>query len=343
MSIEYIADSVIDLIKKNLIAESKITSDINVGDTVISVYNSYRFHAGEEIVIIDYGYNDPDHIHYNVLEYAKIKAINSTTSITLSNQTQGHWTLEDKSFIQKTIGHSPLHSSNVLYGDRAVIPIEEMAITVEPVSLSNDWLYIQGGLNEEYRLRIMIYGKSILTDEGRRILDRYSWAIYSLLNSNIHLEVNGYDTPLMNNYSAGDNIVVIEDTPENRENFVVKENTDYSLQDNITGSCSLGMRIVDVRYEGGLMFIEISPVDDSDYLLSEFAVFRRLGMYIYDSRVDSINYGQVSKGSALLRASEVNWFGKKINEFKFPQTSDGLNNFERVEDNSSSSSSSNDD
>lgn len=339
MSIEYITDGIIDLIKKNLIAESKITSDINAGDTVISVYNAYRFHADEEIVIIDYGYTVSGHVHYNLFEYAKIKSVNSTTSITLRDPVQSDWTLADQSFIQKTIGHSPLYADNVLYGDREVIPVDDIAITVEPVSLSNDWLYLQGGLNEEYRLRIMIYGKSIETDEGRRILDRYSWAVYSLLNSNIHLEVNGYDTPLMNDYSAGDNILIIEDTPENRENFVVKDNTDYSLQDNITGSCALGIRIVDVRYEGGLIFIEISPADGNDYHLSEFAVFRRLGMYIYDSRVDSINYGQVSKGSAFLRASEINWFGKKINEFKFPQTSDGLKNFDRVEDNSSSSSS----
>jgi len=340
MSVEYITDSIIDLIKKNLIAKSNIVSDVNVGDTVINVYNAYRFHADEEIVFIDYGYNVVGNVHYDMFEYSKIKSVNSTTSITVSSPVQSDWTVANKSFVQKTIGHSPLYVDNVLYGDREVIPVDDIAITVEPVSLNNDWMYLQGGLNEEYRLRIMIYGKSIETSEGRRILDRYSWAVYSLLNSNLHLDVNGYETPLLSDYTAGDNTVVIEDTPENRENFVVLPNTDYSLQDNLTGSCALGIRITSRIISGGLIYLVINPVDDSSYSLSEFAMFRRLGIYIYDSRADSINYGQVSKGSAFLRASEINWFGKKINEFRFPQTSDSLEDFDRIDENSSSSSSS---
>ena len=54
----------------------------------------------------------------------------------------------------------------------------------------------------------------------------------------------------------------------------------------------------------------------------------------------NVDFGQVSKGSAFLRAAELNWWGKRINHHSFPQTSDGVNDFDEKEEVSSSSSSS---
>jgi hypothetical protein len=330
MSIELIVDGIIDLIKKNLIAKTDLLLDASAGDTIINVKNAYRFHKDEEIVLIDWGYNNEDHQHYQIFEYAEIKRIIDTKHIELKSSLSDNWLLSDNSFVQKTIGHSPLYEDNVLYGDREVVPIEDIAITVEPSSLSNEWIYIQGGLSEDYKVRIVIYGKATSMEEGRRTLDRYSWALYSLLNSNIHIDVNDVDTPLLVNYASGSNTVVIEDTPENRENFVVVGNTDaapYILQDNLRASC--WFRVSNVSYSGGFIYLTINPTMGNNFTLSEFAVIRKKGMYIYDSRADSVNFGQVSKGSAFLRASEINWFGKRVNEHIFPQTSDGVNNFEQ--------------
>jgi len=343
MSIELIADGIIDIIKKNIIAETDVTSDVSTGDTDIAIDNAYRFHADEEIVLIDYGYNQQGHTHHNVFEYARIKSVNSTTSITLHDAVVGTWLVADQSFIQKTIGHSPLYSDNVLYGDREVIPTDDIAITIEPVSLSNEWIYLQGGLSEEYRVRIMVYGKSITTDEGRRILDRYSWAVYSLLNNNLHIDVNNVEAPLVNDYAAGGNTVVIEDNDFNRLHFTV--NTDvnapkeYSLQDN-QGASHWFFNITNRVVGGGNIHITMGGSDANNFLLTEFAVIRHIGLYIYDSRADGVNYGEVSKGSAFLRASEINWFGKWVNRHYFPQTSDGVDNFDRIPEGSSSSSSS---
>jgi hypothetical protein len=331
MSIENVTDGVIDLIKKNIIAKTDVISDISIGDTTISVYNSYRFHAGEEIVIIDFGYNQPGHVHYNSFEYARIKTVNNTNSITLYSSVQSNWEIAQKSFIQKTIGHSPLYEDNVLYGDREVIPVDDMAITVEPVSLGNEWIYLQGGLSQEYKLRIMVYGKSISSDEGRRILDRYSDAVYSLLNSNIHLDVNDYDVPILTDYSSGTNTIVIEDTPENQENFVVFSPPypfSYVLQDNLGASC--WFKFTDRVIGGGLITLTMDRSFGSDFLLDEFAVVRRFGTYVYDSRADQVVFGQVSKGSAFLRAAEISWFGKIVKEHVFPQTSDGVDDFSKI-------------
>jgi len=331
MSIENVTDGIIDLIKKNIIAKTDVVSDILIGDTTISVYNSYRFHAGEEIVIIDFGYNQPGHIHYNSFEYARIKTVNGTDSITLYSPIQSNWEISEKSFIQKTIGHSPLYEDNVLYGDREVIPVDDIAITVEPASLGNEWIYLQGGLSQEYKLRIMIYGKCISSDEGRRILDRYSDAVYSLLNSNIHLDVNDYETPILVDYSSGTNTIIIEDTPENRENFVVFSPPypfSYVLQDNLGVSC--WFKFIDRAIDSGLITLTMNGNFDIDFLLDEFAVVRRFGAYVYDSRADQVVFGQVSKGSAFLRAAEISWFGKIVKEHVFPQTSDGVDDFNKI-------------
>lgn len=340
MSVELIADGVIELIKKNIIAKTDLLHDANVGSSVINVKNAYRFKKDEEISIIDWGYNDSSHPHYQIFEYAKIKEVNDTRTITLYDDLNDSWLVSDNAFIQKTIGHSPLYEDNVFYGDREVIPVNDIAITVEPASLSNDWIYIQGGLSEEYRLRLMIYGKAITVEEGRRILDRYSWSVYSLLNRNIHINLNDFFTPLLKDYEIGDTEIVIEDTPENRDKFLpsVGNIRDYLVQDNNGISC--WARVKNVVYDNDLIYLEISTMN-KNFLLTEFATIRKMGRYVYDSRADSINYGQVSKGSAFLRASEINWFGKKVNEHIFPQTSDNIEDFEEKTPYNESSSSGN--
>jgi hypothetical protein len=344
MPIEPIVDGVIDLIKKNMVARTNVTSDVTTGANVISVENSMHFSANQEIVLIDYGYNDPNSSHYQIFEYAKIKTVSNTRSIILTNNVQGNWTVANGTFIQKTIGHSPLYDDQIYYGDREVIPTDLMALTVEPVSMSNDWIYLQGGLDEEYTLKITIYGKSVDTEEGRRILDRYSDNVTQLLNENMHLQVNTYETPIMFNVNIGDTQIIIEDTPDNRENIVLTNvlipmlktmKLSYQLQDNL--GVSLWMEITNITYSGGLMYLTISPASDRNFVLSEYAILKKIGAYIYDSRASAATYGVVSKGSAILRASEINWYAKQVNEFSFPQRSLSVNTFTEIDESSSSS------
>jgi hypothetical protein len=330
MFIEEITDGIIDLIKKNLIAKTALTQDAEIGDTVISVYNSGRFNINEEICLIDYGYNIEGHVHYNVFEYARIKSINSTTSITLQAPLQSLWETSEGAFIQKTIGHSPLYEDNVLYGDREVIPSEDITITVEPVSVGNEWIYIQGGLSQDFKLRIIIYGKSIAFESGRRILDKYSYAVYSLLNSNLHLNVNDYDTPIIEDFLINTNTLRIENNPKNLETFIESPDSfDYVIQDNLGSTCWL--KILSRNVTDDYIELTINKTLNRDFTKNEFAVIRKIGMYIYDSRADGIEFGQVSKGSAFLRASEINWFGKYVKEHDFPQKSGRTQDFTKIE------------
>jgi len=344
MAVVPIVDGMIDLIKKNIIAKSNAISDITIGSTVVNIENSFFMEKDQEVILIDWDYNVEGTAHYDTYEYASIKEVNNTHSITLYTPVLNNWLVSNHAFVQKTIGHSPLYDEYVLYGDREVIPTDDMAVTVEPLSLSNEWIYIQGGLSEEYRLSIMVYGKDVETEEGTKIMNKYTDAIYDLLNGNIHIDVDNYDSPILVDVGAGSNVVYVEDTTENREYFIPSStipwpyyiNT-YEVQDN--NHAEIDFQISSVSYSGGRIRIELNANLWWSYTTENYAVFIRHGRYMYDSRVDNIEYGTVQKGSAYIRAARLTWFGKEVKEHKFPQRSKGVSEFKEIENSSSSSSS----
>ena len=319
MDIEGIVDSIIDHVKLELIAKTNLTSDALVDSTTISVGDTFHFHAGQEIVFIDYGYNDTNSEHYQIFEYSVVKSIVDSFTIELTTAIKSNWYLAQSSFIQKTIAHSPLYEQNIFYGDREVIPTDEVAITIEPLTVSNDWLYLQGGLSEESRLAIFVYGQSVETEEGMRILNKYAKAVYDLLNSTLHLNINDYHTPILNDILDGDTEFCVCDTTENRENFVVSdENETYQFQDNISPKC-FNHKVTNRTISGGSICLETEEPFTRDILKSEFGISIRNNRYFYDSRIVNVTFGLTNKGSAVLRAAELSWFGKEIIEHSFPQ------------------------
>ena len=341
MAIEPIVDAIRDIIKQNIIAKTNVTSDIHTGDTTIYVENSFQFRDWKntrEIVLIDYNYDVPNTPHYQIFEYSQIEKVNNTTSITLTSPVVGNWLVSNKTFIQKTVGHTPLYEENVYYGDREVIPLDQVAIAVEPSSLSNDWMFIQGGLNEEYKIDIIIYGRDIKFEDGKRVLDRYSDHVYQLMINNIHLNIDEYSTRLTQDYLIsiypGDITLYVADTPENRENIIVSNGINtyqynngdglYTLQDNYNSICCW-FNITNITYSGGQMILTMDRAINTSFKVSDFAyLFRTKKYYLWDSRVDNITYGKVSKGSAYVRASQLSWYGKRINQMAFPQASNKI-------------------
>jgi hypothetical protein len=67
------------------------------------------------------------------------------------------------------------------------------------------------------------------------------------------------------------------------------------------------------------MCLTLNKPLQSGYTMAEFALISRLNRYIYDSRIDNVTWGVTQKGSAILRAAELSWFGKEVNEHAFPQ------------------------
>lgn len=356
MPVTEVVDGLIDLIRKNLVAKTNVTSDVLTGQVLVNVENSFHYNDGEEVVILDWGYNDPSSPHYGKYEYCVIKEVNNTHWITLDSAIEdpsGGWLVSEEAFIQKTIGHSPLYDDRVYYGDREVIPSEEMAITVEPLSLSNEWIYLHGGLSEEYRVSLIIYGKNVETEEGMKILNKYTDSVYELFNRSMHIDINNYDTPLLANVAAGSTTVVVKDTADNRQYFKpsvnIPDDEVYEIQDN--KGIEIDLFVVSVSTPGdGNMYITVNQNDPTlypgepiarSYSIDEYAVFRRHGRYFYDSRIDNIEYGVVQKGSVFIRAARLNWFGKEVQEYSFPQKSLGVDYFQQIDsplgDSSSSS------
>lgn len=333
VSTSKITTAIIDLIKNHITARTTLTQNANVGDSTITVRNAFQFKKKDEIVLIDNGYNNIDSPRYQQLEYAVIKEVVDVNTIILKNSLGGEWLISEGAAVQKTIAHSPLFPDNILYGDREVIPTNEMAITVETSSMSNEWIYLEGGLSEDYKVRIMVYGKSVKSEEGRIILDRYSDAIYTMLNENIHIDIDNIKTPILQDIPVGGNKIYIEKTEENEEYYVtmtesgaLQTNRQFVLQDAHKDSSTchfFDISSVDPNYGfiNGVEAIELTTHEpiQFNYTTSNYAILIRWQSYIYDSRVDSINFGQVFKGSAVLRASEINWFGKIVNEHSFPQ------------------------
>jgi hypothetical protein len=322
MDIEGVVDSIIDIIKAELIAKTDLTADATTGDTTISVFNSFHFHPGQEIVFIDYNYNVEGHEHYQVFEYSVVKRVIDTKTIELTTPVISNWLLSDQAFIQKTIAHSPLYDQNVLYGDREVIPTDEVAITVEPVNISNEWIYLQGGLSEESRVSIFIYGQSVETEEGMRILNKYTKAVYDLLVGSLHLNINDHQAPLTGDINLYDTQFCVCDTPENREYFVVtqpgRHRERYMFQDNLTPRCVM-YEITDRNISGGEICLTVSCPFLEEISKAEFGMAIRMNRYFYDSRIDSVTFGVTQKSSAVLRAAELSWFGKEVNLQTFPQ------------------------
>jgi hypothetical protein len=62
----------------------------------------------------------------------------------------------------------------------------------------------------------------------------------------------------------------------------------------------------------------------SHFRTRDFAVLRRKKRFMYDSRVDNVEYGTVQKGSAFLKAGRLSWFGKETEQFSYPQVNRGL-------------------
>lgn len=343
-SVSEVVRGIMSLISENIVAKTNVTSDVLVSD-IVHVENSFHFEPDQEIILIDWGYDNSNYSttsHYDVYEYARIKEVVDTRTIQLYANTESNWLVSDQAFIQKTIGHSPLYDDRIYYGDREVIPSEDMAVTVEPVSKSNEWIYIQGGLSEEYRVSIAIYGKDIETEEGMEILNKYSDAIYNLMNSNLHIDINDYNTPLLANVAAGAITVVVEDNQDNRDNILpssqIVDDEVYEVQDN--QGVEIDLFCVDVTTPGdGNMYVTLNqnnpvlygvqPLNRS-YNLEEYAVLRRHGRYFYDSRADNVEFGVVQKGSAMIRAAKINWFGKEVVEHSFPQRSKGVDYFPEV-------------
>jgi hypothetical protein len=336
LPIDELIDGMRSYIQKNLVAKAVLTSDASTSVTTISVDNAFRFLPNEEIVILDETYNNSGSLNFDILEYAVVKEVVDTRTIELLSPIEqtndGGWTVGKGAFIQKTIGHTPLFTDQVYYGDRDVVVKDDVSITIAAGDKSSEWIAIQGMLSNEYNLSITIYIKDIDTEDGERMLHKYCDALENLFLQNIHLDIDDYNTPLVRDAVLADDFVFVENTAENRDYFKVSESSNTPRQINIQDNlgATTWYSVNEIEEIGSELRVTLSRALQRDFKLDEFAILTKLGRYIYDSRASGINYGFVTKGSALLRAGQLSWFGKETEGFCFPQRSRGADDFDRI-------------
>ena len=212
-----LAEGLIDLLKRYLIAYTKISEDAFIGDKKIKVNNSIRFRAGEQIILFDdNSIFDNDSGERIGVEFNEV-AIDATETeeIVLKNKLKNDWLLENNARLQKVIANSVLEPGDIYYGDREAITFNEVAVCVEPESKSSEWMALGGLAGYEYRIGILVYVKAAGSgdprdeDRAARVCHLYADAIEDLLIRNIHVDVTVSEVPIIENVFAGQDYVII--------------------------------------------------------------------------------------------------------------------------------------
>ena len=305
MPVEQLIDGMINVLKKNVVARTRLTQDVFAGTGIIKVDNSFHFENVNEIALFDEGGAD-------ALNFHTIANIIDTTTIQLLQPVTRDFLVSRSAMIQKALGNSYVFAEDILFGDREVIPNpDRVIITVNPDSLSNNWIYLMGGLDEEYKLTITIYAKDDAFEDGLRIISKFADNIYHLLNNNIHLDIVNDETPLTADVSIGSNTVQIADTSSWP---VDASDHRYELQDNENVEIDFAIDSVPNSTD-----IVLSRDTVKDYMISRKAILRRRVRYLYDSRVDNVDFGYISKDNTIFKAARLSWFCKETEEYGFPE------------------------
>ena len=294
------------LIQKNVVARTLLTQDCLVGQGVVIVDDTFRFEDTNEIMLVDIN---------GLTEYHVLLKKLDTNHLQLLEPVQNDFLVANGAIVQKAVAWVPLYEDTVYFGDREVIPTVSASVTVEPVTLANEWMWLQGGLSQEFRLQIMVYLKLDETERSQRAILKYADNIYRLTTGSVHLDVVMDEQPITTDLTSGTNIiplVTVDGWPPDLD-------PRYEVQDN--NNVEIDFKIVNTFT--GPPRVQLNRNIQHNYRMADKLKFRRRVIYIYDSRVDNVEFGTISKNSALFKAAKLSWFGKETEEWSFPQEGRG--------------------
>lgn len=282
------------LLVDHLATAEPLTADMPAGAKTVTITNTSRFRAGDEIFIMS--------VPLNKAEPARVFEVTDFETLTLFEPTVPGWTVANGSFVQKAIRHEPL--KRVFLGDFQRIP-DFPAITIAPTSESNEWWAI-GATEHEHRVNIRVYVQTNNFEESEILLSKYARATREILLDHIHPIINDQTElfPLTADMPIGSTVVSISDTSNFRVNELVvlrDANPPPNSEENV------------VRTILSPTDLELATPVDKDFLVAREAEILRINRYLYDTRPSDINYGFVpGSGGSLLRAADISWFGKEV-------------------------------
>lgn len=280
-------EDIMDAVRRELsywtVTKVPITMDVSAGDTIINVKNTQRFVEGDEIMLWD-GTNSKG----ETLLYV-VRVLNNT-QLKVTPSVRFNWKLSDRVLVRKVFNTQFIQ--RIYVGDPDNIP-KLPAIAVYPTGKQSSWLTIDS-TKEVYNIKISVYTEDAEQEEAFRMLMRIIKAAERGLKHNIYPLVSPYETTtLISDVEAGDRFIKVADTSL----FVGKSRIflEDTFQDDEVGV----KRIIDAH--------TIELYQSTCAFAKEDTKVINVHRHIFNSWPESVNYGDVFKGT-MLKAASISWF-----------------------------------
>lgn len=293
MSMLEILDGVRKIIHKWVNTATRLTSNVNVGDTVLYVENSYRFNAGDDIIIKNGDLYEVD-LHIESVD-------NSVNTITLSSGVQNSHSLSDGVVIKAIYGRCV---QGIYIGDREILP-KFPCITVNGVSRSSEWMTLES-TKERYEIEVSVFVQASTQEEGYKFLLTITDIIQQGLKRNIMPLVNDFDIiSLAQDVTSGDSVIYVE----NREQLEQSNFIRIFLEDEYESQENWVEYIYDLTEDPTGESVKLKSPSCFNFRAEDTSVIipKR---HIFNSWPHSIQYGMIHKGE-LLKAAKISWFAEE--------------------------------
>jgi len=280
---EYILDSVRRIVSRWVNTRTRITSDVDPGDTSLQVVTTNRFEAGDEILLRNSTQGETPIF---------IDEIVDETNMTLEDAIRFQWTVDDGCIIEKTFNQNIVQA--VYIGNPDVIP-RYPAITVSATNRDSEWMTLDS-TKETYNLQIAIYVKDSNQEDAYRFLLGMVDTLQYGLKQNIYPLVGPFNTTTtFENIDVNDTFIKVNDIDLFEVGCKIHVEDSWNVQEFIVRN------VVDSET------LEVSPPCCYAFTVANNSQVVKINRFFFNSWPASIEYGTVFKGT-MLKAATINWF-----------------------------------
>lgn len=288
-----IIDYLQSVLMANLMGKVALSADLLAGqDTVFVQYATY-FYPGQTVIIRNNSIGEG----FQVLE------VLDSSHIKFYKPAQNSWLVSDGAVLERSEAFH--HLKYILRGDPQVIP-DYPAITISPGGRNIEWFTLQS-TTEQHTAEIYIYVLEDSQESSTDLLMKYTDATAEVLMLNLFPELTGDVVSPTGKFDAGSATISISDNTGYHPGSIVV------LEDVAQREVRAVNRVIDSH----ILELDDALFQTFDSSVNPFTVSRAIRM-IYDSRISSIEYGFVQKGSAFLKAGHISWYGKEMRDRKYP-------------------------
>jgi hypothetical protein len=277
----------------HLMSRVPLRADLLIGQDTAEIDYATYFYPGQDVIVRN----------TSIGEGFVIESVADSHHVTFEKPATANWTVADSCVVERSPEYH--HLKYVLRGDPQVIP-DYPAITISPGSRSIEWQTLQATF-EEFTMDIYVYVLEDSQESSTDLLTQYADATTEVLMLNLFPEISAHTINPIAVYTVGDRVLDIGDTTGfHAESVIVIED----LKQREMKSVSRVLDASRIEVADPLALTWNSSIDP-------FRLSRVIRM-ISDSRVKSVEYGFVQKGSAFLKAAHISWYGKEMRDRKYP-------------------------